>query len=180
MWKIGSAHRGPIKTYKNTLKTMVGINPQGVVTYVLDSYGGSCKDRQSTGSSSLLKDGTFKSGNSIMADRGILIQDLFSTKNVQVDTPTSMGKMTQSPAEAVVSDCRIARKQVHVERVIRTAKNFKILTELNHRKTPHGGRIIYGCLCENKFVRQWTVSLELQKYWHITLEVKKRNKVNIT
>jgi len=35
-------------SYKNanTLKTMVGISPKGLVTYISPSYGGSCSDRQ--------------------------------------------------------------------------------------------------------------------------------------
>ncbi|CAC5380160.1 unnamed protein product [Mytilus coruscus] len=45
--------------HKNTIKTMIGCTPRGTVSYVSDAYGGS-KD-------------------SIMADRGIMVQDLFSS-----------------------------------------------------------------------------------------------------
>ena len=66
--------RSTWSSYKNsnTLKAMVGISPRGVTTYVSDAYGGSASDRQIIEASSELLDGRFESGDSIMADRGIL------------------------------------------------------------------------------------------------------------
>ena len=135
-------------TYKNanTLKTLVGISPRGAVTFVSDSYGGSCSDRQIVERSELLQDLPFQDGDSIMADRGILVEDLFVQRNVKVNTPTPMRKMSQLSPATVVRDRRISSKRVHVERVIGLAKTYKILKELDHHKTPFGGRIIYVCL----------------------------------
>ena len=140
--------RATWSSYKNcnTLKTMIGISPKGVVTYVSPSYGGAASDRQIIERSELLKDNTFSPRDDIMADRGIMVQDLFASKDVKVNTPTTMKGRTQLPAETVIKDRKIASKRVHVERVIGLAKQFKILpTKLDHSRTPLGGRIIFVC-----------------------------------
>ena len=145
--------RSTYSTYKNrnTLKTMVGVSPRGVVTYVSEAYGGAASDRQIIEHCSLL-DGHFERGDSIMADRGILVQDLFAGQDVQVNTPTTMKGVNQLPAETVVKDRRIARKCVHVERVIGLAKTYKILAnELDHSKTPRGGKILFVCFILSNF-----------------------------
>lgn len=143
-------------SYKNsnTLKSMVGISPRGVVTYVSPAYGGSASDRQIIEASPLLHDHLFAPGDSIMADRGIRVQDLFASQDVKVNTPTPLsGGRTQLAAETVVKDRRIASKRIHVERLIGLAKTFKILKNtLDHSKTPLGSRIMYVCfvLCNFK------------------------------
>ena len=142
------AQRATWSSYKNcnTLKTMIGISPKGVVTYISPSYGGSCSDRQIIERSELLDADKFCPGESIMADRGILVQDLFASKDVKVNTPRTMKGRTQLPADVVKEDRRIASKRVHVERIIRLAKTYKIIsTKLDHSRTPYGGRIIFVC-----------------------------------
>lgn len=65
--------------HKNTFKTMIGCTPRGTVSYISDCYGGSVSDRQIIEKSDLLKKDLeqFDKGDSIMADRGIMVQDLF-------------------------------------------------------------------------------------------------------
>ena len=140
--------RATWSSYKNcnTLKTMIGISPNGVVTYISPSYGGSASDRQIIERSELLKPGMFKPKESIMADRGIMVQDLFASKDVMVNTPTTMKGRTQLPADIVLKDRKIASKRVHVERVIGLAKQYKILTtKMDTQRVPYGGKIIYVC-----------------------------------
>ena len=148
--------RSTWSSYKNnnTLKDMIGITPRGVVSYVSPAYGGSASDRQIIENSPELFDGRFEKGDSIMADRGILVQDLFASQDVAVNTPTTMKGVNQLPADTVVKDRRIASKRVHVERVIGLGKTFKILQgELDHSKTPMGGRIIFVCNILSNFRR---------------------------
>ena len=74
------------------------------------------------------------------------VQDLFATKDVKVNTPTTMKGRTQLPADTVVKDRKIASKRVHVERVIGLAKSYKILTtKMDANRVPFGGRIIFVC-----------------------------------
>ena len=77
---------------------------------------------------------------------GIMVQDLFATKDVQVNTPTTMRGVNQLPAETVVRDRVIASKRVHVERVIGLAKTYKILKQEFHpARRPLMDKIIYVC-----------------------------------
>lgn len=126
---------------------MIGISPKGAVTYVSPSYGGACSDRQIIERSTLLRDQMIMPKEDIMADRGIMVQDLFANQDVKVNTPRTMKGCTQLPAEVVLEDRKIASKRVHVERVIGLAKTYKILsTRLDHSRTPYGELIIFVCL----------------------------------
>jgi len=137
---------------KNTLKVMVGISPRGDITYISEAYGGARSDRQIVERSELLKDGFFCRGDSVMADRGFIVHDLFALKSVEVNIPTVMRNMSQLPAEKVISDRRIASKRVHVERMIGLAKTFRILKEeLDHSYIPLGGRILFVCFALQNF-----------------------------
>ena len=74
------------------------------------------------------------------------VQDLFATKDVQVNTPTTMRGVNQLPAETVVRDRVIASKRVHVERVIGLAKTYKILQhEFHAARRPLIDKIIFVC-----------------------------------
>ena len=52
------------------------------MSYVSASYGGSASDRQIIERSTLLKEDMFSAGDAIMADRGIMVQDLFACKDI--------------------------------------------------------------------------------------------------
>lgn len=138
--------------HRNTLKTMTGCTPNGAVSYVSTSYGGSCSDRQIIERSSLLNQGKFESGDSIMADRGIMVQDLFASKNVMVNTPTMLKGKSQLDPHEVVRDRRVASKRIHIERIIGMSKTYKILKqELSGAKVPLGSRITFICFALTNF-----------------------------
>jgi hypothetical protein len=102
----------------------------------------------------VLLDGQFERGDSIMADCRILVQDLFAGQNATVNTPTTMRGKNQLPAATVIKYREISFKRVNVERVIGLAKTYRILqNELDHLKTPHGGRILYFCFVLSNFRR---------------------------
>ena len=103
---------------RNTLKTMIGITPMGAVSHISSSYGGSASDRQIIERPELVEPGKFEKKDSIMADRGIMVQDIFASKDVFVNTPTMLKGKAQLDAETVVRDRRISSKWIHVERVI--------------------------------------------------------------
>ena len=132
---------------KNTLKVLVGCTPRGSVSYVSDAYGGSASDRQIIERSELCtQNGHFSPKDSIMADRGILVQDLFISKDVHVNTPTMLKGKSQLEPYEVNKDRKIASKRIHVERVIGLAKTYKILKkDLNSCYTTLGNRIIHVC-----------------------------------
>ncbi|XP_078491081.1 uncharacterized protein LOC144747146 [Ciona intestinalis] len=133
---------------RNTLKTMIGISPNGLVTFVSPSYGGSCSDRQIIENSELYVKSSefFGAGESIMADRGILVQDLFASANVKVNIPTMLRGKHQLGPDDVVRDRRIASQRIHVERVIGLAKTYKIITvPLPYQLIPLGSKLVFIC-----------------------------------
>lgn len=140
--------------HKNTLKTMIGCSPKGAVTFISDSYGGSASDRQIIEKSCLL-DPTikmFEKGDSIMADRGIMVQDLFACRDVAVNTPTFLKGKSQLEAHEVVKDRRISSKRIHIERIIGLSKSYKILKHgIPCSKILLGSRIVFICFAISNF-----------------------------
>ena len=117
------------------------------------SVGGSTSDRQICERSDLISILLFSAGDSIIADRGFNVQNLFATKNVHVNIPSFLKGKSQLTAAEVVKDRRIASKRIHIERVIGLAKTFKILKQpLPAKRIRLGNRIIKVCflLCNFK------------------------------
>jgi hypothetical protein len=118
----------------------------GAITFVSDAYGGSASDRQVIEKSSHFDPNKkmFDKGGSIMADRGIMVQDLFASQDVFVTTPTFLKGKSQLDPQEVVHDRRISSKRIHIERVIGLSKCFKILKRgIPGGKLQLGSRIIY-------------------------------------
>ena len=158
------AQSATFSTYKNknTLKTMIGCSPRGVISYISDSYGGAVSDRQIIERSPLCcnSEQYFEKGDSIMADRGIMVQDLFASKDICVNTPTMLKGKSQLEPHEVVHDRRVASKRIHVERVIGLGKTFKILKkDLPPSKLKLGSRIVYICYSINNFRKSIVDSL---------------------
>ena len=123
------AQQATFSTYKNrnTVKVLVGCTPGGLVSYVSPAYGGSTSDRQIVERSELLQ--ACDPGDSIMADKGFNVQDLFIPFDVLINIPSFFKKKNRLSGETVMSDRKIASKRVHIERIIGLAKTFKMLQQ---------------------------------------------------
>ena len=64
---------GPITKHKNTAKVLIGISPQGVVTYMSEAWGGRVSDKHLTENCDILQN--LLPGNIVLADRGFDIAD---------------------------------------------------------------------------------------------------------
>ena len=82
------AQQQTFSTYKNknTVKVLVGATPDGLVSYVSPVYGGAAGDRQIVERSTLKN--ICEEGDSIMADKGFTVQDLFCSSSVTINMPT--------------------------------------------------------------------------------------------
>ena len=131
---------------------MVGCSPRGVITNVSESYGGSASDRRIIEDYDLVDpiSEMFVSGDSIMVDRGIMVQDLFAPRDVHVNTSTMLKGKSQLDATEVLRETaskRTALKRIHVDRLIGLCKKFEILcTPLIPNKGLSGSRIVFVCL----------------------------------
>lgn len=69
-----------------------------------------------------------------------------ATRDVFLNTPTTLKGKSQLEPEEAVHDRRIAAKRIHIKRVIGLAKTFKILhNALPSSKVILGSRINYVC-----------------------------------
>jgi hypothetical protein len=127
--KTPRAQQATFSTYKNrnTVKVLVGSTPGGLISYISPAYGGSTTDRQIVERSNISS--ICDPGDSLMADKGFNVQDLFQHANVSVNIPTFFRKRNRMDGKTVLHDRKIASKRVHIERIIGLAKTYKILTQ---------------------------------------------------
>ena len=109
---------------KITSKDLVGVAPNGTVVFVSRLYAGSTSDKKITEHCGVLKH--FVPGDSIMADKGFLINDILPA-GVTLNIPPFL-ETWQFTEELVQETKRIARARIHVERAINRIKMFTILS----------------------------------------------------
>ncbi|XP_033739899.1 uncharacterized protein LOC117327155 [Pecten maximus] len=140
------AQQSTYSTYKNrnTIKVLVGTTPGGLVSYLSPAYGGSVSDRQIVERSNLAS--ICDPGDSIMADKGFNVQDLFAVRDVAINIPTFFRKKNRMTGKVVLRDRKISSKRVHVERLIGLAKTYKILAmPMNNMQTKLSSEITFVC-----------------------------------
>ncbi len=140
------AQQASFSTYKNrnTVKVLVGCSPGGLVSHVSTAYGGSASDRQICERGNL--GGMCEPGDSIMADKGFNVQDMFVAHDVRINIPSFFKKKNRMSGATVLKDRKLASKRVHVERIIGLAKTYKILTRpLNNTESSLATQIISVC-----------------------------------
>jgi len=89
------AQRATFSSYKNrnTVKVLVGSTPGGLISYLSPAFGGSASDRQIVERSNLSQ--MCEPGDSIMADKGFNVQDLFASNDITVNIPTFLREKTE-------------------------------------------------------------------------------------
>lgn len=110
----------------NTIKYLVAIAPSGLIMFMSSAFGGKCSDKFITQESGFLD--CLKPGDEVMADRGFMIRDLLFERGVNLVMPACTHKGGQSD-EDVTGTRRVANVRIHVERVIRRLKVFKIISQ---------------------------------------------------
>lgn len=113
---------------------MIGVTPQGTVSFISKGYGGRCSDKYIVEDSGFLENLIY--GDLVMADRGFTIHETFALQNATLAIPSFLGKQTQLSNKEVEDSRGLARIIVHVERVIgATKQRFSILQGPIHRST---------------------------------------------
>ena len=110
----------------NTFKSLIGVSPNGLVTYVSDIWGGRVSDRYITEHCGFLD--LVEAGDNIMADRGFNVEDLLVDRGAKLNIPPfrDEGSVQLTPAQ-IEKTRRIATLRIHVERCIGYGKNYRIL-----------------------------------------------------
>lgn len=100
----------------NTVKFLIGISPQGAITYISKAWGGRVSDVYLTEHCGILDN--LSPGDLILADRGFNIHDSTSLLCAEVKMPAfTRGKKQLSKAEVDIS-CQLSSVRIHIERVI--------------------------------------------------------------
>jgi hypothetical protein len=101
---------------------------------VSDAYGGWTSDRQIVEHSNIVQ--LCEPGNSVMADKGFNVQDLFARMDVTVTIPTCFKKRNIISGKIILRDRKVSNKHIHIERIIGLGRTYKILTNpLNSTET---------------------------------------------
>lgn len=115
--------------HHNTVKILIGITPQGVISFVSKAWGGRTSDRYLTENSGFLKN--LLPGDVILADRGFDIGDLSAVYGATVEIPSFTKGKKQLSAFDVERSRKLASVRVHVERVIGLLRNkYTILKDI--------------------------------------------------
>ncbi|KAK3910841.1 Putative nuclease [Frankliniella fusca] len=107
----------------STAKSLVGVAPNGTITYVSDLYPGSNSDKTIVGECGLLN--IFEPGDLILADKGFLIHDMLPP-GVSLNIPP-FKRTAQFTAAQVRATSTIATARIHVERANARIKEYQIL-----------------------------------------------------
>ena len=114
----GKARAQTWSNYKhhNTAKFLIGIAPQGVITFISKGWGGRVSDVHLTENCGILK--YLLPGDVILADRGFNIHDSAGMFCAEVQLPSfTKGKKQLSKAQVDMSR-QLSQVRIHVERVI--------------------------------------------------------------
>ncbi|XP_029348362.1 uncharacterized protein LOC103310650 [Acyrthosiphon pisum] len=120
--------KATFSSYKHyhTLKTLIGVAPNGVVTFVSDFFPGSTSDKTITLKSGVLSQ--LEPGDLILADKGFLIRDILPP-NVYLNIPPFLDTPQFTPEQVLLTET-IAKARIHVERAIQRIKCYRILDHI--------------------------------------------------
>ncbi|XP_062568373.1 uncharacterized protein LOC134230560 [Saccostrea cucullata] len=109
----------------NTVKVLIGIAPNGAISFLSKCYGGRMSDRQIVRESSFLD--LIDPGDIILADRGFPIREELLLRYANLVIPPPGSGIQQMTRENVEKTKSIANVRIHVERAINRIKWFAIL-----------------------------------------------------
>ncbi|KAK0137881.1 THAP domain-containing protein 2 [Merluccius polli] len=124
------------------LYILIGVAPNGVITFSNDLYGGSTSDKVITADCGVLQQ--LEPGDTVMADKGFTIRDILP-QGVSLNIPTFLvnGQFT---VQEVNHNRLVASARIHVERSIHL-KTFDILTYIPYQYKKHANKILKVCVC---------------------------------
>jgi hypothetical protein len=111
--------------HSHTIKFLVGTTPSGSVSFLSKVYGGRASDKLITLESGFLN--KLAPGDIVLADRGFILEDHFLSKGAKLVVPSfTLGRKQLSKQEIYYSKS-VSNVRIHVERVIRQIKRYRIL-----------------------------------------------------
>ncbi|XP_026014019.1 uncharacterized protein LOC113015876 [Astatotilapia calliptera] len=110
----------------HTMKYLIGITPQGAISFISKGWGGRASDKHITEQCGILN--KLLPGDVVLADRGFDIRDAVGMMCAEVKIPAFTRGFCQLDAKDIENTRAIAHLRIHVERVIGSLRNkFKML-----------------------------------------------------
>lgn len=110
----------------NTVKYLVSVTPDGFINFISTGKPGRCSDIEILRGSGYLDN--LRPGMTVLADRGFKeVEADLSARGCHLSRPASVGQGEQLSASKVKEMKIIAGLRIHVERVIRRIRVYKIL-----------------------------------------------------
>ena len=130
-----------------TCKVLLGIAPNGLITFVSDSYGGRASDTHISNHCGLAE--LLEPGDVVLCDKGF---PSFKTDGAIIVTPPrSAPHQVQFSKEQMDETRKIARVRIHVERVIGRLKQFEVFRSIPVSLFPYIDAIIRFCCVLTNF-----------------------------
>lgn len=111
--------------HHNTVKFLVGIAPNGCITFLSKCWGGRTTDKHITIQSGFLD--LVDPGDVILVDRGFPIKEELMMRHARLEIPPPSAGMEQHSQANVKKTKKVANARIHVERAIGRLKCFQIL-----------------------------------------------------
>lgn len=132
---------------RNTLKGLVGIAPNGVITFASSLYGGNTSDKAITQDCGVLD--IFNVGDLVLADKGFTIGSILPP-GVTLNHPSFLYNGQFSKQEVVLNK-EISRARIHVERAIQRVKLFSILSHIPYQYKHLSSKLFQVACCLTNF-----------------------------
>ncbi|XP_047238272.1 uncharacterized protein LOC124878391 [Girardinichthys multiradiatus] len=107
--------------HHNTVKYLISITPQGVISFVSKGWGGRTSDKYVTEHSGYLD--LLSPGDVVLADRGFNVAYSVGLVNAQLKIPAFTKGKAQLHPEEIESSRGLAAVGIHVERIIGLVRN---------------------------------------------------------
>lgn len=110
----------------NTVKYLVSITPDGLINFISTGKPGRCTDMELLRGSGYLD--CLRPGSTVLADRGFKeVEADLAARGCHLERPASVSQGEQLSARTVLNMKIVAGLRIHVERVIRRIRVYKIL-----------------------------------------------------
>ena len=139
--------------HHNTVKVLLGITPQGSISFVLKTWGGRTSDKHLTENCGFLE--LLSPGDLVLADRGFTISDSVSYHRAELAIPAFTRKKDQLDPMDLETTRGIANVRIHVERVIGSLRQkytilqgtlpLQFLTKSSNQNFPIIDKIVKVC-----------------------------------
>ncbi|GFT35139.1 uncharacterized protein TNCV_352751 [Trichonephila clavipes] len=129
----------------NTFKGMVGIIPNGAISFISEFLTGSISDKEGFIRSKLMD--RLEPNDVVMADKGFLIANELEKIGCKLYRPIFLEDKIQFDLSEMVSNCQLSNKRVTVERAISKIKIFKYFQGVLPYHSFHNANKVFFIVC---------------------------------